>query len=132
MSGEVRAILCAAKELTEGNKGNEGSRLKMKLLAKLGPNEANEVAARLKAAGIACESRSVTEESGVVATELLVEEAVYEAACDVIDLWLDDQSRGARMICPKCKSTHLERVPHDRVEVLFKCADCGCEILAQA
>jgi hypothetical protein len=104
----------------------------MKSLATLDPNEASEVAAKLKAAGITSESLLITEESGLRATELLVEETVYEAACDVVDIWLAEQERKARMMCPKCRSSHLERVPHESVEVLFRCKNCGCEVVAQA
>jgi hypothetical protein len=103
----------------------------MKSLAILDPNDASEVAGRLNAAGVACKSLPVTEESGVAATELLVEETAYEAACDIVDIWLDDWARKAHMVCPKCRSPHLERVPHDSVEVLYRCNDCGREILAQ-
>ncbi len=104
----------------------------MKLLATLDPDAATGLAERLKQSGIASEKHSVTEESGVGATELVVEESCYNAACDVADAWLDDEARKTRMICPKCRSPHLESVPHDSVEVLFKCQQCGCEILAQA
>ena len=104
----------------------------MKPFATLDAEAAAGLMERLGVAGIACESRLVTEESGIAATEVLVEESSYDAACDVVDALLDDQARKARMVCPKCRSVHLERVPHDSVEALFKCEDCGCEILAQA
>lgn len=103
----------------------------MKTLATLDAKVAAGLMERLTTAGIACESRVVTEESGIAATEVLVADSGYDAACDVVDVWQDDQAREARVVCPKCRSPHLERVPHDSVEVLFKCMDCGCEILAQ-
>ena len=104
----------------------------MKSLATLEPQQAGQVAAKLNTAGIACESLPVTEESGVAATELLVEETAHDAACAIVEMWLDDQARKTHMVCPKCQSSHLEPVPHDSVEVLFRCKDCGEEILAQA
>ena len=103
----------------------------MKPLARVDAEAADGLMERLASAGIACESRGVTEESGVAATEVLVEEWCYDTACDVVDSWLDDQAREARMVCPKCRSPHLERVSHDSVEVLFRCKDCGCGILGQ-
>ena len=104
----------------------------MQSLAILDPDAAVGLVGQLQKAGIACETRAVTEESGVMACELLVEEPHYDAACDVVDEWFDDEARRSRMICPKCKSPHLEIVPHDSVEVLYRCMDCGCDILAKA
>jgi len=104
----------------------------MKSLATVDLDAAPGLVEQLRQAGITCETRSVTEESGGVATELVVEDSVYDAACDVVDAWSEDQSSKARMICPKCRASSLERVPHDSVEVHFKCRDCGCEVLAQA
>src|ERR1700704_4579238 len=101
----------------------------MKPLATLDTEAAAGLMDRLAGADIACESRAVTEESGIAATEGLVEEACYDTACDLVDAWLDDQARKARMVCPKCRSANLQKVPHDSVEVLFRCKDCGCEIL---
>jgi len=103
----------------------------MKSLATVDLDAARGLAAQLKRAGIACETRSVTEESGGLATELVVEESRYDAACNIVDAWLEDQSIKARLICPKCHLPGLERMPHDSVEVLFKCKDCGWEVLAQ-
>ena len=108
-----------------------GSLGRMKTLATLDAEVAAGQMERLASVGIACESRVVTEESGIGATEVLVTDSGYDAACDVVDAWQDDQAREARMVCPKCRSPHLERVPHDSVEVLFRCKDCGCEVLAQ-
>ena len=108
----------------------------MKLLATLFDSDAaTGLMERLKNAGIACETQAITEEGGLAATEVLVEESHYEAACDLSYAWFDAEqeaeARQAHRVCPKCRSVHLERVPHDSVEVLFKCQDCGCEILAQ-
>ena len=103
----------------------------MKSLATLDPDSAVGLVEHLRNAGIACQSQVAIEESGIPVAELLVEDTQYDTACDLVDKWLDDVAREARMICPTCRSPHLERVPHDSVEVLFKCKDCGSEILAQ-
>lgn len=103
----------------------------MRSLAVLDPVAAAALAEQLGHAGIASESRPTTEECGIVATELFVDESIYERACDVVDAWWDDEARKHRRVCPKCQSPHLEYVPHDSVAALFKCKDCGCEILAQ-
>jgi len=79
----------------------------MKPIATLDTEAAAVLMERLAGADIACESRAVTEESGIAATEVLVGEACYDTACDVVDAWLDDQAREARMVCPKCRSAHL-------------------------
>ena len=104
----------------------------MKSLAILDPDVATGIVAQLKNVGIACETRSVTEESGVAATEVVVEDSRYDAACNIVEAWMDDEYRKVGMICPKCRSPRLKLVPHDSVQALFRCTDCGCEVLAQA
>ena len=42
----------------------------------------------LKHANIGCETRTVTEESGLAAVEILVDELHYDAACEVVEAWL--------------------------------------------
>jgi Zn finger protein HypA/HybF involved in hydrogenase expression len=103
----------------------------MKSLATLDPAAATSLGEQLRSAGIAFEIRAVTEESGVTASELFVHEQHYEAACNLVDAWLEVEAGKSRLICPKCRSAQLERVPHDSVEVLLRCMDCGSEILAQ-
>ena len=39
----------------------------------------------LRRADIGCETRTVTEESGLAAVQILVDEAHYDAACEVVD-----------------------------------------------
>jgi predicted RNA-binding Zn-ribbon protein involved in translation (DUF1610 family) len=82
---------------------------------------------RLRRAGIDCETRTVTEESGLAAVQILVEDEYYDAACATVEAWSDD-ARRTHHTCPKCGSPHVDREPHDRVEFYFKCKDCGCEI----
>jgi len=101
----------------------------MKTLATLGGEAVAAMTERLAMEGVASQTRAVTDEGGIVMTEILVEESQYESACDVVDAWLDDEARKAHRVCPKCKSPHLERIPHESVEVLYKCKECGCEIL---
>ena len=99
------------------------------------PDAATNLLERLKNAGVACETQAIIEEGGLGSTEVLVQESDYEAACDMLDEWLaewqENEVRKTHMVCPKCRSVHLARVPHASVEVLFKCKECGCEILAQ-
>jgi predicted RNA-binding Zn-ribbon protein involved in translation (DUF1610 family) len=82
----------------------------------------------LRHGGISCETRAITEESGLAAVQILVEDEYYDAACAVVETWTDDQTRQTHGTCPKCGSPHVNREPHDRVEFYFKCQDCGCEI----
>jgi Zn finger protein HypA/HybF involved in hydrogenase expression len=108
----------------------------MKLVATLDPDIARMLVEHLKKAGIYCESHVVTEESGVVATQLSVEESLYDVACDAAEAWLgnlsDELARQSNSVCPKCRSPHLERIEHDSLEVAFRCKDCGCNIVALA
>ena len=103
----------------------------VKSLAIVGHHVVSELVSKLSDAGIACESRSVTEEGGGTARELLVEDLHYDAACDVVEAWCEDQARKDRLICPKCQARKLERVPHDTFRVVYKCMDCGCEVIVE-
>ena len=104
----------------------------MESLATLAHEEAATLTEKLRHAGIPFETREIIEEGGVAATELFVEETVYRAACDIVDGWLDEGASTTGMICPKCHSPHLEPLPHESVEVSFRCRDCGLTFVAQA
>ena len=103
----------------------------MKLLATLYSDDDGiaKLLEGLRRADIGCETRTMTEESGLAAVQILVEEPHYDAACEVVEAWSDDATRREHHTCPKCGSPHVKREPHDRVEFYFKCMDCGCEIL---
>ena len=105
----------------------------MKTIAKLQAEEAADLTNRLKSEAIPIEMRTVTQESGLDMTELLVEDGFYERACDAADSWqaqrLAEVEKRCTWSCPECKSRRWECVPNDKIEYLFRCKDCGSEFL---
>ncbi len=102
----------------------------MQSIATLEIGPARELAERLSKAGISTDLRSAADESGLELTEVLVEERSYDQACDVAEAWEAEQraKAGAARRCPKCRSRRLEYAPRDRLEDVYRCKDCGCEI----
>lgn len=100
----------------------------MKTIATLQVEEATDLSNRLKSEAILVEVRGITSESQLDMAELLVEDSLYERACDVAESWQTDRlaeaERRCTWICPKCKSRRLECIPNDKVEYLFRCKDC--------
>lgn len=103
----------------------------MKSLAVIDSELATRLMGQLGEAGIACETRPAIEESGMAATELLVQEPLYDAACVIVNAWWDQELRDEGRVCPKCLSPQMEKLAHERVELALKCRDCGHEILIQ-
>lgn len=105
----------------------------MKTVATLQAEEAPDLSARLKREGIPTEAREVAQESEIQMTELLVEDSLFERACDVSDAWqterLTEAEKRCAWSCPKCKSRRLECIPNDKVEYTFRCKDCGHEFI---
>lgn len=103
----------------------------MQRIASLGAGEAGELLERLKKEAIPVEVRPVTQESGLDICDIMVEDSYYERACDVADTWEEEQiaeaARRSKRHCPKCRSPHVESVPHDKLEYIYRCKDCGCE-----
>jgi hypothetical protein len=68
---------------------------------------------------------------GTDVTDIVVESSNYERACDVAEAWaaeLDAESRKrSKRRCPKCRSTRVDYVPHEKLDYVFRCNDCGCE-----
>lgn len=105
----------------------------MQSVASLEIVAARALSDRLQREGISAELRARTDENGLEVSEVMVGEDSYEQACDVAEAWqteLTEQSEkksGRR--CPKCGSWHLRYVPQDRIGDIWKCSDCGCEIV---
>jgi predicted RNA-binding Zn-ribbon protein involved in translation (DUF1610 family) len=104
----------------------------MQTVASLSTDEAQELVERLKAEAVAAELQIVPHESGVELGEVLVNDADFDRACDLAEAWqaqrLDEAERRANVICPKCHSYHVERVPHPKLEYVERCRDCGFEL----
>jgi hypothetical protein len=102
-------------------------------VASLDTSAANKLLQRLNQKSIPAEFRTVTEESGVEVTQIMVESSNYERGCDVADEWLAEQeaesAKRSGTCCPKCRSPHVDYVSHDKLEFVFRCQNCGCEFL---
>lgn len=108
----------------------------MQTLATLGPETALALMTFLKESQIPCEAQTITEETGLEATEILVEDDCFEKACEAADRWQEamvaaSQERTQRR-CPKCHSPNVEYVKDfdyensiTKIGAVFHCKDCG-------
>ena len=105
----------------------------MRTIANLPAEAAQSLLARLKHEGIPAQIRSCADESGVDASEIVVEDADHERACDVADAWdaerVAEAEKRATRRCPKCGSPRLEYVPHEKLEYICRCTACGGEFV---
>src|SRR5262245_37440735 len=85
----------------------------MKIVASLSPETIATLTELLKKEKIPCESRVANDEVGLETTELLVPEADYDRACDIVENWQDaDYKSKMQRKCPKCGGVDWEPV-HD-------------------
>ena len=102
----------------------------MKTIASLEIDIAVGLLERLKKESIPVESRTVTQESGLEYSDILVADDYYERACDVAETWeaerLAEAEKRSNRHCPICGSSHLEYVGADSFGVsVWKCKNCG-------
>ena len=64
-------------------------------VASLEPESAAELLERLKQEAIPAEARTVSQESGIDVTDIVVENQNYERACDVAEKWADERTAEA-------------------------------------
>jgi len=105
----------------------------MKCVASFEAKAACGLAERLQTEAIPIEVRTVTQDSGLDFSEILVEDSYYERACDVAETWeaervAEVESRVKRR-CPKCGSQHLAYDWLDNLTPSAKCKDCGHEFV---
>src|SRR5690349_16518271 len=105
----------------------------MQTVASLEVETARVLLERLKLAGIVGELRTTTDESGLEISEIMVEDDQYEHACDLAEAWqaelMERAEKTSGRRCPKCGSCHLRYVPDDKIGDVWKCNDCGCDIV---
>src|SRR5690349_3559629 len=105
----------------------------MKTVATLPPQDADEVVNLLAKEHIPCEARIADEGSGLDTTDVLVEDANYEKACDVIENWQEsvaaERQRKHIRHCPKCRSQDWEQVEDAYYAnanlTVLRCKGCG-------
>ena len=102
----------------------------MKIVASLSPQNIAKLMDLLKKENIPCESRIGTDEIGLEITDLLVPEADYDRACDIVENWQDaDYKSKMQRRCPKCGGVDWESVRDAHYEkadlVVYRCRSCG-------
>ena len=102
----------------------------MKTIALLEVAVADELVERLKNEAIPFEIQTATQESGLDYTDIMVEDGVFDRACDVAEAWEADRiaksERHSNRRCPSCGSSHLDNMGAARLGgVVWKCRDCG-------
>jgi len=105
----------------------------MRTIANLPSEAAQALLARLKHEGIPAQILSCIDESGVDSSEIVVEDADHDRTCDVADAWdaerVAEAEKRATHRYPKCGSPRLEYVPHEKLEYICRCTDCGAEFV---
>lgn len=105
----------------------------MRTIANLPAEAAQALLARLKQEGVPAQILSCVDETGVDGSEIVVEDADHERACDVADAWdaerVAEAEKRATRRCPKCRSLRLECVPHETLEYICRCTGCGAEFV---
>ena len=106
----------------------------MKTVAILNHEAASDLAEYLRQAGVTSEARPVLEESGLESTEVLVEDELFDRACEISERWQEavtsEAQKRVSQTCPKCGTPHaMERVQDNDFDemglVVFRCKQCG-------
>jgi hypothetical protein len=108
----------------------------MKTIATLDPENAKLLAAFLAKHGFGYETRDSTDENGLDTAELLVQDDIYESACEATERWEAEMTAAneskSRRRCPTCHSPHLEFVKdfdYDKsitgITEAYRCKDCN-------
>jgi len=102
----------------------------MKSIASLEVDVAVELTERLKREDIPFEVQTATQESGLVFSDIMVEDGYFDRACDVAEAWeadrLAEAERSSNRRCPTCGSSHSEYVGADSFGgSMWRCKDCG-------
>jgi len=105
----------------------------MRTIANLPSEAAQALLARLKREGIPAQILSCVDETGVDSSEIVVEDADYDRACEVAESWdaerIAEAEKRATRRCPKCRSPRLEYIPHEKLEYVCRCTDCEAEFV---
>jgi hypothetical protein len=102
----------------------------MKSIASIEVDFAARLVERLKKESIPAEIRTVTQESGLEYSDIMVADDYYDRACDVAEAWqaeqLDEAQRHSNRHCPTCGSLRLEYADAESFGLsVWKCKDCG-------
>jgi hypothetical protein len=104
----------------------------VKTVANLISGDAAALLERLRNEGVPADMVNGAQVEPVETSEIVVEDAHFDRACDIAEAWeaerIAEAAKRKRMCCPKCQSPTLESVPHDKLDYIYRCAACGCEI----
>ena len=104
----------------------------MQSIATIETSLARQLLERLKESAISAELRSTADQTGLELSDVLVEEIYYERACDIAESWEAERraladKRWPR--CPKCRERKWEQVRHEKLDYVYRCKNCGCELV---
>jgi predicted RNA-binding Zn-ribbon protein involved in translation (DUF1610 family) len=101
----------------------------VKSFASLEVGQTPEVLERLKKEGIPAHIRTLTHESGLEFSEIIVDDGFYGRGCDVVERWYSEQlaaaKKGSGVYCRNCGSRNYDRAWNERIGYIYKCKDCG-------
>jgi len=105
----------------------------MKTIASLEVGQMGEILDRLKKQEIPAEIRTITQESGLEMSEIMVEDSYFDRGCDVVEAWyaeeLAEQKKMSGVYCRKCGSRNYDRTWDETIGDIYKCKDCGEEFV---
>ena len=91
----------------------------MKTIASLEVGQTGEILDQLKKQAIPAEIRTVTQESGLDMSEIMVEDSYFDRGCDVVEAWhaeqLAEQKKRSGKYCRKCGSRNFHRTWDERL-----------------
>jgi hypothetical protein len=105
----------------------------LKIIASLEVGLTGEILDRLKKQAIPAEIKTVTQESGLEMSKIMVEDSYYDRGCDVVEAWYAEQLAAQRAVsrvcCRKCGSKNYDRTWDENIGYTYKCKDCGEEFV---
>ncbi len=101
----------------------------LKIIASLEVGQTSEIMERLKQQNIPATIRTITQESGLEMSEIVVEDSYYDRGCDVVEAWYaeqqDNQKKQSGICCRKCGSRNYTSVWVEKIGNIYNCKDCG-------
>lgn len=105
----------------------------LKTIASLEVGQTREIMERLKQQNIPAKIRTVTEESGLEISQIVVDANYYDRGCDVVEAWyaeqLDAQKQKSKIYCRKCGSRNYSSVWVEKIGNVYNCKDCGNDFI---
>src|SRR5882757_7745381 len=104
----------------------------MKTIASLEVGQMGEILDRLKKQEIPAEIRTITQESGLEMSEIMVEDSYFDRGCDVVEAWYAEElaeKKKTGVYCRKCGSRNYDRTWDETIRDIYKCKDCGEEFV---